>query len=169
MKIMIFLHGTTIMHKGAAGHTREEIVKQSKSKRDLFLFAFKSYIPIGSAVEKIKTWQNQGAEITYLSSHRFKRNVEKDRFVLKKYGFPEGQIYHRKFRQAYKNIVEHVMPDILIEDNCESIGGKRAMTYTHVDPKIKSKIKPIAVKEFSGIDHLPDKLNDLLNYKPQKR
>lgn len=28
MKIMVFLHGTAIMHPGAAGRTREERVKQ---------------------------------------------------------------------------------------------------------------------------------------------
>ncbi len=87
MKIMIFLHGTTIMHKEAIGHAREEIVKQSKGKMEPSLFAFKSYVPIKNAAEKIETWKDQGAEIVYLSSHRFKRSVEKDRFVLKNTAF----------------------------------------------------------------------------------
>ncbi len=50
------------------------------------------------------------------------------------------------------------MPDILIEDNCESIGGVKEMVYTNIKNKLKDKIKHIVVKEFEGIDHLPDKL-----------
>lgn len=38
------------------------------------------------------------------------------------------------------------------------------MVITFVKPEIKRKIKSIIVKEFGGIDHLSDKLNDLLNY-----
>ena len=56
------------------------------------------------------------------------------------------------------------MPDVLIEDDCESIGGKDEMTITHVKPDLKKKIKSIVVKEFSGLDHLPDKISALLKY-----
>jgi len=55
------------------------------------------------------------------------------------------------------------MPDILIEDDCESIGGKNEMTITHINPKLKTKIKSITIKEFEGIDHLPDKISELLD------
>ncbi len=56
------------------------------------------------------------------------------------------------------------MPDVLIEDDCESIGGAGEMVITHVKPEIKTKIKSFAVKEFEGIDHLPDKVFELLEY-----
>jgi len=56
------------------------------------------------------------------------------------------------------------MPDILIEEDCRSIGGQWQMCITHVEPELKSKIKSIVVKEFKGIDHLPDDLPDLLVY-----
>ncbi len=55
MKILVFLHGTTIMHKNAKGLAREEIEKQvlvgDKSLRDYI-----SYIPVGGAVKKLRTW-----------------------------------------------------------------------------------------------------------------
>lgn len=52
---------------------------------------------------------------------------------------------------------------VLIEDDCESIGGGPEMTYPHIRPEIKSQIKSIPVKEFGGIDHLPDELEKLRN------
>jgi len=51
------------------------------------------------------------------------------------------------------------MPDIIIEDDCESIGGKYEMTYTHIKPELKKRIKSIVVEEFGGIDHLPDNIS----------
>ncbi len=68
-------------------------------------------------------------------------------------------------KETYKDIAERVIPDILIEDDCESIGGEKEMTITFVKPEIKQKIKSIIVKEFSGIDHLPDKLQELSSFK----
>ena len=85
-------------------------------------------------------------------------------YVLKKYGFPDGQVLFRQRGELYKDIAEKIMPDVLIEDDCESIGGKDEMTITHVKPEIKKKIKSIVVKEFSGLDHLPDKISALLKY-----
>jgi len=161
MKILIFLHGTTIMHRSAVGHSREEIVKQV-AERDESVHDYASYVPVGNAVGKLKTWQKQGAEILYLSSHETIEDVEKDKFVLKKYGFPDGQVFFRQNGEQYKNVAEKIIPDILIEDDCESIGGKDEMTITHVKPELKKKIKSIVVKEFSGIDHLPDKISALI-------
>ena len=56
------------------------------------------------------------------------------------------------------------MPDFLIEDDCESIGGEKEMTITFIKPEIKEKIKSVVVKEFGGIDYLPDNLDELLKY-----
>ena len=161
MKILIFLHGTAIMHKSAEGKTREERVKQVLSS-DPSVHDYISYVPVGNAVEKLKSWQSQGAEILYLSSHEITEDVEKDKSVLEKYGFPKGQVFYRQNGESYKDIAEKITPDVLIEDDCESIGGEKEMTITFVKPEIKQKIKSVVVKEFSGIDDLPNNLEDLI-------
>ncbi len=48
------------------------------------------------------------------------------------------------------------MPGIIIEDDCESIGGEVEITYPHIKSELKARIQSIVVKEFSGIDNLPD-------------
>jgi len=160
MKILIFLHGTLIMHKNAEGKTREERVKQVMDAEPS-VHDYASYIPVGNAVEKLKSWQSQGAEILYLSSHETAEDVEKDKIVLEKYNFPKGQVFYRQNGESYKDIAEKIIPDVLVEDDCESIGGEKEMTITFVKPEIKQKIKSIIVKEFSGIDNLSDNLGDL--------
>ncbi len=160
MKILVFLHGTLIMHKTAEGKTREERVKQVMDG-DPSVHDYASYIPVGNTVEKLKSWQSQGAEILYLSSHETAADVDKDKIVLEKYDFPKGQVFYRQNGESYKNIAERIIPDVLIEDDCESIGGEKEMTITFVKPEIKQKIKSIVVKEFNGIDNLPDNLMDL--------
>jgi hypothetical protein len=157
MKTLIFLHGTLIMHKNAIGKTREERVKQVENS-EISVSDYASYVPVGNAVEKLKAWQKQGAEILYLSSHENAVDVEKDKIVLEKYGFPAGEIFYRQKGESYKDIVERIIPEILIEDDCESIGGEKEMSITFVKPEIKQKIKSIVVKEFEGIDNLPDDL-----------
>lgn len=67
MKIMVFLHGTAIMHKNGLGVPREERVKQVIQGTDPSLHDYVSYVPVGNAVKKIKAWQEQGAEICYLT------------------------------------------------------------------------------------------------------
>jgi hypothetical protein len=149
------------MHKSGLGVTREERVKQVIQGDDLSLHNYASYVPVENAVKKIKGWQEQGAEILYLSSHTTLADVNKDRLVLKTYGFPEGKIFYRTSGQHYRDIAETVLPDVLIEDDCESIGGEREMTITYVRPAYKKRITSIVVKEFGGIDHLPDALVEL--------
>ena len=156
MTILIFLHGTIIMHQSGIGKTREERVVQSLNQEESVL-NFDSYVPIGNAVAKLNGWQQQGFEIIYLSSHESETCVKKDKMVLKKFGFPTGQILYRKNGEKYKDIAERIVPDILIEDDCESIGGADEMVITHIDPEIKKKIRLMVVKEFEGIDNLPDK------------
>ncbi len=53
------------------------------------------------------------------------------------------------------------MPDIIIEDDCESIGGLTEMVYPHIQPELQQGIVSIVVKEFEGIDNLPDAITDL--------
>lgn len=145
MKFLVFLHGTVIMHKD----------KDS-------VLDYANYVPVGNAAEKLKHWQDQGAEIIYLSSHENRKNLEKDKFVLERFDFPKGEIYWRKNGESYTDIAEQIMPNILIEDDCKSIGGEKEMTYTNIKPELKTKIKQIVVKEFEGIDHLPNNIEELI-------
>jgi hypothetical protein len=161
MKIMVFLHGTAIMHKHALGVTREERVKQVMDG-DETLHEFASYVPVGDAVQKLQAWERQGAEIVYLSSHKTTSRVEIDQEVLRKYRFPDGQVYFRQRGESYAQVAESVSPDILIEDDCESIGGETEMTYPHLRPEFKTRIKSVVVREFGGIDHLPDDIHALI-------
>ena len=163
MKIMVFLHGTVIMHRNALDRSREERVRQVL-EGDESLHDFASYVPVGEAVRKLRTWQSQGAEILYLSSHKKVENVEKDKAVLQTYGFPSGPVFFRQARESYGQVAERALPDILVEDDCESIGGEREMTYPGIKPELKARIKSIVVQEFGGINHLPDDLSSLLHY-----
>ena len=161
MKILVFLHGTTIMHKTRTTCSRKKRVRQSM-KREKAVLDYASYVPIGNAVEKLREWKRQGAGVLYLSSHKHANDVAKDKAVLGKYHFPSGRVFYRGKGETYAAIAERILPDVLIEDDCESIGGKKEMTSTHIKPMLKRKIKCIVVKEFGGIDRLPDNVSDLL-------
>ena len=58
------------------------------------------------------------------------------------------------------DVVERILPNILVED----IGGEKEMAYPHSKPEVRTRIKSIVIKEFGGIDHLPDKMFNLLKY-----
>lgn len=163
MNIAVFLHGTLIMHKNAVGKSREEIIQQIIDK-DVSVKDYFSYIPVKESVKKLNKWVAQGAKLCYLSALKENENIKADKTVLKRYAFPEGRIYHRNSGESYQEVVERMspLPDILIEDDCQSIGGEVEMTYPNLMPELKAKIKSIVVKEFSGIDDLPDKLEDLI-------
>lgn len=163
MKIMVFLHGTVIMHKSALGRSREERVKQVIDRENSVL-DFTSYIPVDNAVAKLSSWHEQGAEISYLSSHKKIEDIQKDKSVLRKYNFPNGEILFRKSGEDYKDIVERIIPNLMVEDDCESIGGEKEMVYPHLKPEVRLRTKSIVVKEFGGLDHLPDEMSDLINY-----
>jgi len=177
MKILIFLQGTVIMHKNAAGLDWKEIIQQvinqEESVRD-----FKNYIPIGNAPQKLKKWVEQSAEICYLSALTEnkkgrgdevvgKDGLKADPIVLDRYDFPKGIIYHREQDEGYEDVIKRIVPcpDVLIEDDCESIGGEKEMTYPHIKSEIKAMIKSVTVKEFRGIDYLPDNIELLRTQK----
>ena len=157
MKVAVFLHGTTIMHRSAVGRTREERVQQVQqgeaSVRD-----FASYVPIGNAANKLHAWRMQGANLIYLSSHKRPEHVELDQIVLTTYDFPAGQVVFRSPGESYQDMAERVLPDVLIEDDCESIGGEQEMIFPHLRPAIQERIISIIVNEFEGINYLPDDL-----------
>jgi len=161
MRVLIFTEGTLIMHRSARGLGREVIVKQVHDAKDSSIHEWKTCIPIGNAVQKLRAWKKQGLEILYLTSRTKPTEIKAIRDVLLKYGFPEGQLLFRQGHEEYKDVVERVMPDIIVEDNCESIGGKGEMVYTYIKPELKRRVKSIAVREFGGIDHLPDSVSKL--------
>lgn len=163
MKILIFTEGTILMHKNAAGYSREEIVKQVQDK-ELSVKDYSSYIPVGNSLEKLTKWKKQGAEILYITSRRKPAQIKDIKNVLNKYNFPDGELLFRKDGEEYKDVAERIIPDVFIEDDCESI-GEDEITINHVKPKIRKKIKSILVKEFAGINHLPDKIHDLHHFK----
>ena len=158
---MVFTEGTALMFQSGANLSREERVKKSKVQ-EKSVYDFANYVPTGQAVEKISQWKKQGAEIYYLTSRTEKTEIDQIQKVLTTYHFPDSQnLLFRREGEEYKDVAERVMPDILIEDNCESIGADE-ITYPHIREDLKTKIKSILVKEFQGIDYLPDDLAALL-------
>lgn len=178
---MVFTEGTALMFQAGKDLSREERVKLSQvagiqqeesnlsyesisqvKAKPGSVYDFASYLPAGETVAKLNVWKKQGAEICYLTSRRIKQEIEIIKGILKTHNFPDCQnLYFRRQGEEYKDVAEQVMPDILIEDDCESIGGEVEMTYPHIREDLKPKIKSIVVKEFQGIDHLPDSLADL--------
>ena len=157
---MVFTEGTVLMHLSGKGVSRKERVVQVKEESpDVTDYA--NYIPIENASNKLKEWKSQGAEIHYLTSRRRKSETEHIRRVLNKYGFPKGELFFRKEKEEYKDVAERVMPDILIEDDCESIGGEAEMTYPQISKDQQKKIKSVVVPEFGGIDHLTNNIEEL--------
>lgn len=157
---MIFTEGTVLMFGSGANLSREERVKMSQAK-EKSVYDFASYLPAGRAVEKIKHWNEQGAEIYYLTSRQVKEEIDQIQNVLNIHHFPDVQnLVFRGEGEEYKDVAERIMPDILIEDDCESIGAAE-ITYSYIRADLKPKIKSIIVKEFQGIDHLPDSIEDL--------
>lgn len=184
MKILVFTEGTVIMHGSAKDVSRDEAVRQSKlagiQQEERMLsydtkslketesgspYDFASYIPVGHATEKLMHWRKQEAIILYLTSRRIKEEIETIRTILKKYSFPDtNNFYFRKQGEDYKDVAERLMPDIIVEDDCESIGGEKEMTYPRIRTDLKRKIKSIVIKEFGGIDCLPDNIYELIKY-----
>jgi hypothetical protein len=162
MKIFVFTEGTVLMHPSAQGLSRAKRVEQSKYQRETVL-DYKNYVPNGNAVDRVKAWKRQGAEIYYMTSRTLPDEINDIQNVLQRYGFPDYEnLLFRQASEEYKDVTEHLMPDILVEDDCESIGGEAEMVYPHLSQDAQDKIKSVVVKEFGGIDHLPGDLRLLL-------
>lgn len=149
------------MHRSGVGRERQDIVRQVVENEQT-VRGFASYVPIGNAVKKLQAWEKAGAKILYLSSHRNASDVEMDETVLRQHGFPHGEVFFRQGREDYGDVAERIKPDVLVEDDCESIGGEREMTYPRMKSETRAQVKSIIVKEFGGIDHLPDDPRQLL-------
>lgn len=134
MRIMIFMEGTTFYTKPL-----------------LFLFTKHGYEPIGNAVKTVNSMYEKGHEI-YLCSYVRKARYNFIKEIVDFYGMNYTGILCRKKGETYSEIVERLKPDILIEDDCRSIGGLKECCITHVKEEIKQNIQSIIVPEFSGID-----------------
>ncbi len=174
IKILIFLQGTIIVHKGTVGKSRSEIVQQVINQEEV-VRDFASYEPIGQAVAKLNKWAEQGAEIVYLSALTKNKKARGDELVgdkglkadqdiINKFGFPKGEIFQRQPNESYADVIGRIkpLPNILIEDNCESIGGLEKMVSSQIEPSKRNQIKLVVVPEFAGLDHLPNNIKDLL-------
>ena len=145
LTIMIFAEGTML-----------------KPKSWLSLYNHKSYVPIGNAVNIINSWWQQGANIIYCTSRKKKRALDIAN-ILREYGFCGRCLVSRGDKERYAEIAEELRPDILIEDDCKSIGGTWQTCIHRVKAEIKQQIKSIVVSEFKGIDHLPADISNLMN------
>ena len=155
MKVMIFLHGTAIMHAAAAGRPRAERVRQS-SQRDPSVTDYAAYLPTEAAADKARAWQQHGADICYLSSHRAAADARTDGEVLARHGFPAGPVLFRADGEGYADVVRRAGADVVVEDDCESIGGRAKTTTAGLARSPGAAVRCVVVPEFGGLAHLPD-------------
>ena len=69
----------------------------------------------------------------------------------------------RRPGESYGDVAGREAPDVLIEDDCESIGAAQ-VTYPQIPPAVRGRIKSIIIPEFGGIYHLPDDPQALLRW-----
>lgn len=137
-KIMIFTEGTIL---------------KPKHNNILSRICVTKYIPIGNAIETIKLWQEEGYEIIYLTSLKGRKAMKMAQH-LDELGFVGSMVGYRQKYQDYATLIKEEMPDILIEDDCQSIGGKENMCYEQLPENIRHNLKHIVVEEFKGIDQV---------------
>jgi hypothetical protein len=162
MRLLVLLHGTVLMHAGGVGVTRAERVAQVHTKHPT-VGEYAAYVPVGGAVAKLRRWQDAGAVVDYLSSHRNPDDVALDALVLRTHDFPAGRVLARLPGETYGDIAGREAPDVLIEDDCESIGAEQ-ITYPQIPSGVRARIKSIIIPEFGGIDQLPDDPQALLGW-----
>lgn len=157
----MFLHGTSIMHGSAIGRQRNSRVEQVVSK-DPAVLDYASYVPTEGAVAKVMAWQRRGVEICYLSSHRTAAAAAIDKSVLAGHGFPAGDLYYRAHGESYADVVRRWSADVLVEDDCESIGGRAQTAASELGRSAGQAVPCVVVREFGGLAHLPDEPTELL-------
>jgi hypothetical protein len=167
MKIGVFLHGTAIMHAAAAGVERDERVRQVR-RRDPSVPDYASYLPTPGTAGKLAAWQRQGAILVYLSSHRRPEDIRADESVICRRGLPAGPVYGRRQGEDYGPLVERLGLDVLVEDDCESIGGAAQTCASQLGPAGSRSVRCIVLPEFSGLTDLPDNPAQLLTWAPEK-
>lgn len=136
-KIMIFTEGT--------------ILKPKYVNNVLSRINVMRYVPIKNSIEKLKMWQEEGYEVIYITSLKGRKAMKMAQ-RLDELGFIGSMVGYRQKNQDYATLIKEELPDILIEDNCRSIGGEKNMCYSELTDELKNNIKHIVVEEFEGID-----------------
>ena len=136
-KIMIFVEATILTPK--------------YNNNILSRISMTTYIPINNAIETLKKWQEEGYEVIYLTSLKGRRAMKMAQH-LDELGFTGSMVGYRQKNQDYATLIKEELPDILIEDNCLSVGGEQNMCYNLLSDELKKEIKHIVVEEFKGID-----------------
>jgi hypothetical protein len=155
VKVMVFLHGTSLMHRSAIGVPRLGRVRQVTGE-DPAVRDYASYVPTDGAVAKVTAWQRRGAEVCYLSSHRTATAAAIDGSVLAAHGFPAGTLYYRAHGESYADVARRWQADVVVEDDCESIGGHDQTIASCLATSPGRPVPCVAVPEFGGLAHLPD-------------
>jgi hypothetical protein len=161
MKIGVFLHGTAIMHAAAAGVLRGERVQQVR-RRDPSVADFASYLPTPGTADKLAAWARHGAILIYLSSHRRPDDIRADDSVIRRHLFPPGPVHRRQEGEDYGRLLDRLGLDVLVEDDCESIGGAAQTCAAQLSPAGRQSVRCIVLPEFSGLADLPDNPAELL-------
>lgn len=161
MKVGVFLHGTAIMHAAAAGVDRDERVQQV-CRRDPSVADFASYLPTPGTAAKLAAWERHGAALVYLSSHRRPDDIRADESVIRRYGFPAGPVYGRHEGEDCGQLVERLGLDVLVEDDCASIGGAGQTCAAQLSCAGRQSVRCVVLPEFSGLADLPDSPAELL-------
>ncbi len=136
-KIMIFTEGTILKPK---------YVNNLLSRINVM-----GYVPIKNSIDKLKEWQEEGYEVIYITSLKGRKAMKMAQ-KLDELGFIGSMVGYRQKNQDYATLIKEELPDILIEDNCRSIGGEYNMCYNQLTDELKNSIKHIVVEEFEGID-----------------
>ena len=129
----------------------ERTILKPKYNNILSRISMTTYIPINNAIETLKKWQEEGYEVIYLTSLKGRRAMKMAQH-LDELGFTGSMVGYRQKNQDYATLIKEELPDILIEDNCLSVGGEQNMCYNLLSDELKKEIKHIVVEEFKGID-----------------
>lgn len=73
-------------------------------------------------------------------------------------------MHGRAERESYGQLVDRLSPDVLIEDDCESIGGAVKTVAAQLSATAGERIKCLVLPEFIGLGHLPDDLGELIRF-----
>ena len=137
------------------GDTREDSVRRSRewaAKRG----PLGELVPIGNSAAKVNSWRNHGAEICYATASKKPENVRRSEEALRRWSFPEGVLLSRRNEESYADIAVREKPDVIVEDDCESIGEAKEMIYPNLPEETRQTTASVVLREFEGIDGLPD-------------
>jgi hypothetical protein len=156
MKILVFTEGTLFIHQEWLGLSSQQMTEKVKAGE---IPGYESLVPIGNAPDKLRAWENQGLQIVYLTSRRDPAEVAQVRDALHRFGFPPGELQYRLPGENYQDAAVRILPDVIVEDDCASIGGGAEMVYPRLPEEIKAHIRLVMVPEFCGVEDLPDDLS----------